>query len=86
MDVKIDLSEVSKRLEVDPKAICVLAKAGLISPEMDESGYMTFSEVEVARVSVLLSLKNDWGYSVSTLKNCVFERAHHRTCELTQRM
>ena len=86
MGVRLDLCEVSKRLEVDPKTICALAKAGLVSAERDETGYLFFDETEVARLDLILSLKNDWGYSISTLKSTVFRGVHHRTCEISHSM
>ena len=82
----LNLSEVSRRLEVDPDTVRLLVKRGLVSPKADECGHLFFDDVELNRLSLILSLKNDWGYSLAAMRNLFFEGVHHRTCELHRSM
>jgi len=68
MKYSLRLSEVLKIMEIDLKTICALEKQGLIQPGMDEFGERLFSDKDVEKLSLILSLKNECGYSVSTLK------------------
>ena len=63
-----------------------MAEAGLVTPKTDAEGYMYFDDVDIERLSLILSLKNDWGYSLSTLRNQLFGGIHHRTCEIHHSM
>ncbi|OCC15943.1 hypothetical protein DBT_0868 [Dissulfuribacter thermophilus] len=74
MGYSLRLSEVLEIMEIDLKTICALEKQGLIQPERDEFGERLFSDEDVGRLSLILSLKNDWGYSVSALKR-MFSRS-----------